>query len=126
MEHANLWRPLAIGGPHRPETRAGSGCEESRRLLVHSDQGFLTFFDKLWQTINLRNDKQHYLEGFVMHAIDTFREISVREAILNAVSHRDYRHPGSVFVRQYLKTEGKAQNKGRTKGGRWYPGDASR
>ena len=64
-------------------------------------QGFLTFFDKLWQTINLRNDKQHYLEGFVMHAIETFREVSVREAILNAVSHRDYRHPGSVFVRQY-------------------------
>ena len=25
-----------------------------------------------------------------------------------------------------LKTEGKAHNKGRTKGGRWYPGEASR
>ncbi len=64
-------------------------------------QSFLTFFDKLWQTINLRNDKQHYQEGFVMHHIDTFREGSAREAILNAVSHRDYRLPGSVFVRQY-------------------------
>lgn len=64
-------------------------------------QGFLTFFDRLWQTINLRNDKQHYQEGFVMHHIDTFREGSVREAILNAVSHRDYRHSGSVFLRQY-------------------------
>lgn len=66
-------------------------------------QGFLTFFDKLWQTINLRNDKQHYQEGFVMHHIDTFREGSVREAILNAVSHRDYRRAGSVFVRQYSR-----------------------
>jgi len=64
-------------------------------------QGFLTFFDKLWQTINLRNDKQHYQDGFIMHHIDTFREGSAREAILNAVSHRDYRDPGSVFVRQY-------------------------
>lgn len=64
-------------------------------------QGFLTFFDELWQTTNLRNDKQHYQEGFVMHAIDTFREGSVREAVLNAVSHRDYGHPGSVFVRQF-------------------------
>lgn len=63
--------------------------------------GFLTFFDKLWQLVNLRNDKQHYQERFVMHPIDTFREGSVREAVLNAVSHRDYRHPGSVFVRQY-------------------------
>ena len=33
--------------------------------------------------------------------IPTFSEGSVREAILNAVSHRDYRHPGSVFVRQF-------------------------
>lgn len=64
-------------------------------------QGFLMVFDKLWRTINLRNDKQHYQKGFVMHHIDTFREGSVREAVLNAISHRDYRHPGSVFVRQY-------------------------
>lgn len=25
----------------------------------------------------------------------------IREAILNAVSHRDYRHAGSVFIKQY-------------------------
>lgn len=36
-----------------------------------------------------------------MHDLPTFRERSVREAILNAVAHRDYRHPGSVFIRQY-------------------------
>ena len=36
-----------------------------------------------------------------MHPVPTFSEQSVREAILNAVSHRDYRHPGSVFVRQF-------------------------
>lgn len=63
--------------------------------------GFLAFADRLWQAIDQRNDEQHYQEGFVMHAIDTFREGSVREAILNAISHRDYRHPGSVFVRQF-------------------------
>jgi ATP-dependent DNA helicase RecG len=64
-------------------------------------QGFLLYYDKLWDTINLRNDLQHYQERFVMHHIPTFREVAVREAILNAVSHRDYRHAGSVFVRQY-------------------------
>lgn len=31
----------------------------------------------------------------------TFNERVVREAVLNAVSHRDYRDGGSVFVRQY-------------------------
>ena len=36
-----------------------------------------------------------------MHPVPTFSEIAVREALLNAVSHRDYRHPGSVFVRQF-------------------------
>lgn len=36
-----------------------------------------------------------------MRDIPTFEERSVREAILNAVSHRDYRHGGNVFVRQY-------------------------
>jgi len=64
-------------------------------------QGFLLFYDKLWDTVNLRNDLQHYQEGFVMHPVPTFSEQSVREATLNAVSHRDYRHPGSVFVRQF-------------------------
>jgi ATP-dependent DNA helicase RecG len=64
-------------------------------------QGFLLFYDKLWDTVNLRNDKQHYQDRFVMHEVPTLREGSVREAILNAISHRDYRHPGSIFIRQY-------------------------
>jgi ATP-dependent DNA helicase RecG len=65
--------------------------------------GFLLFYDKLWETINLRNDQQHYQDTFVMYDIPTFNEGSVREAILNAVSHRDYLLPGSVFVRQYAR-----------------------
>ena len=64
-------------------------------------QGFLLFYDRLWELVNLRNDEQHFQDGMVMHAIPTFSETAVREAVLNAVSHRDYRHPGSVFVRQY-------------------------
>ena len=64
-------------------------------------QGFFTFYDRVWELVNLRNDMQHFQERFVMHPVPTFSEIAVREALLNAVSHRDYRHPGSVFVRQY-------------------------
>lgn len=33
--------------------------------------------------------------------VPTFDERSIREAILTAVSHRDYRQGGNVFVRQY-------------------------
>jgi ATP-dependent DNA helicase RecG len=64
-------------------------------------QGFLAYYDRIWELVNLRNDNQHFQERWVMHAVPTFSEIAVREALLNAVSHRDYRHPGSVFVRQF-------------------------
>lgn len=65
--------------------------------------GFFAFVDELWQTINLRNDLQHYQDGLFVLDVPTFAERSVREAILNAVSHRDYQLGGSVFVRQYAR-----------------------
>lgn len=64
-------------------------------------EGFLLFYDRLWELINLRNDRQHYQDGLFMVDVKTFSEAAVREAVLNAVAHRDYQHPGSVFVRQY-------------------------
>ncbi|MGQ9758493.1 MAG: ATP-binding protein [Actinomycetota bacterium] len=64
-------------------------------------QGFFSFYDQLWKTIDLRNDVQHYQDGLFMWDIPTLNEAAVREALLNAVSHRDYRMGGSIFVRQY-------------------------
>jgi ATP-dependent DNA helicase RecG len=64
-------------------------------------QGFLLVLDEIWRLINLRNDLQHFQQGFFVWDVPTFNERMVREAVLNAVSHRDYRHGGSVFVRQY-------------------------
>jgi ATP-dependent DNA helicase RecG len=63
--------------------------------------GFFACYDRLWELINLRNDKQHYLERFALLPIPTFNEHVVREAILNAASHRNYQLSGSVFIRQY-------------------------
>lgn len=63
--------------------------------------GFFACYDRIWELINLRNDKQHYQEGFFVFDIPTFNERVVREAILNAVSHRNYQLSGSVFIRQY-------------------------
>lgn len=70
---------------------------------VEFRQGFLTFFDELWNLINLRNDKQHYQDGLFVWDIPTFNERVCREAILNAVCHRDYRSSANVFVRQYAR-----------------------
>ena len=63
--------------------------------------GFFACFNQLWELINLRNDIQHYQEGFFVFDIPTFNEKAVREAILNAVSHRNYQFAGSVFIRQF-------------------------
>ncbi len=63
--------------------------------------GFFVCYNRLWELVNLRNDKQHYQEGFFVFDIPTFNERVVREAILNAVSHRNYQFGGSIFVRQY-------------------------
>ncbi|MBN1883900.1 MAG: putative DNA binding domain-containing protein [Candidatus Krumholzibacteriota bacterium] len=81
------YRPSEVPGPaaERREFRAG----------------FLPFLDQIWQAINLRNDLQHFQQGLFVWDVPTFNERAVREAVLNAVSHRDYRLGGSVFVRQY-------------------------
>jgi len=64
-------------------------------------EGFFLFHDDLWNTINLRNERYHYQEGLFVWDIPTFNETVIREAVLNAVSHRDYRLGGSVFIRQF-------------------------
>ncbi len=63
--------------------------------------GFLNFADTIWNLINLRNDIQQVRDGLYMSDIRTFNEVVVRECLLNAMCHRDYQSPGSVFVRQY-------------------------
>ena len=68
---------------------------------VEFRQGFFSFYDKIWGLINLRNDIQHFQSGLFVLDIPTFSERPVREAILNAVSHRDYQLGGSVFIRQH-------------------------
>ncbi|HOK45946.1 MAG TPA: ATP-binding protein [Bryobacteraceae bacterium] len=63
--------------------------------------GFLGYLDELWNTINLRNEVLQYREGFFVGDIPAFNEAVVREGVLNALAHRDYRLPGSIFVRQF-------------------------
>lgn len=64
-------------------------------------RGFLPVLDEIWHLINLRNDLQNFQQRLFVWDVPTFNERAVREAVLNAVSHRDYRSGGSVFVRQF-------------------------
>ncbi len=64
-------------------------------------RGFFSFYDALWGRVDRRNDRQDFQDGMFVTPIATFNERSVREAVLNAVSHREYQLPGSIFIRQY-------------------------
>ena len=66
-------------------------------------EGFLLAHDMLWERINRRNDRQSYQDGLFRYEIPTFDEVAVREALLNAVAHRDYWLGGSVFIVQYSR-----------------------
>jgi ATP-dependent DNA helicase RecG len=99
--HQALGRHLAQAETifeYRSSEAAGpaSQREEFRR-------GFLLWHDRLWSLIDTRNDRQHYQDGLVMIQVPTFNQGAVREAVLNAVAHRDYRSGGSIFVRQFAR-----------------------
>ncbi len=84
------------------EYRSNENAGPAQDRVEHRE-GFLLWVDALWERINLRNDRQTYQEGFFRWDIPTFDEKSVREAVLNAVAHREYRSSASVFVRQYAR-----------------------
>lgn len=77
------------------------------RASIHSSarenyrRGFLGYFDELWDEINQHNDPVQLPAGMLRHTVFPFNEAVVREGLLNAVAHRDYRSPDSVFVRQW-------------------------
>lgn len=82
------------------EYRSSEASIPSQQRIEYR-QGALLFLDELWLTINLRNDVQQFRDGLFVGDVPTFNEAVVREAILNAVGHRDYRLGGSIFIRQY-------------------------
>jgi ATP-dependent DNA helicase RecG len=97
--HAAVGRFL----PQAEVTFEYRSSDASRPAQARKDYrvGFFSYYDDLWNTSNLRNDLQHYQDGLFILDIPTFSERPIREAILNAVSHRDYQLGSNVFVRQY-------------------------
>lgn len=63
-------------------------------------EGFLLYTDSLWKLIDSRNEVAHIQEGFLIRDLKAFGEDVLREAILNAVAHRNYQDQGSVYIRQ--------------------------
>lgn len=82
-------------------SREGSVGYQQR---VEFRKGFFLHYEKLVDLIDLRNDKQEFVDGLFMRQIPTFSDEVIREGLLNAICHRDYRDGGSIFVRQYPRT----------------------
>lgn len=61
---------------------------------------YFLVYNEIWNTINARNIRVPYQEGFIQREILAFDETACREAVNNAVAHRDYTIPGgSIIIR---------------------------
>ena len=61
---------------------------------------FFKIYDKIWDTINVRNIRIPFQEGLFQRDIYAFNEKTIREALLNAVAHRDYTiNSKSIFIK---------------------------
>ncbi|MBU0649528.1 transcriptional regulator [Patescibacteria group bacterium] len=61
---------------------------------------FFKVYDDIWKTINNRNLRIPLQEGLFQREIYAFNEKAVREALLNAVAHRDYTiGDRSIFIK---------------------------
>lgn len=59
-------------------------------------QPFLNIIDEIWRELESRNLRTPFQQGFIQREVFAFDERSIREAVLNAVAHRDYTIPGQV------------------------------
>ncbi len=59
---------------------------------------FLKIYDTIWATVNARNLRIPFQEGFVQREIFAFSEKPIREAVLNGVAHRDYTIVGQSIL----------------------------
>lgn len=65
---------------------------------------FLKVYDDIWQNINNRNTRIPIQEGLLQNEVLAFNERAIREALLNAVTHRDYSISSqSVFIKADLQ-----------------------
>jgi len=61
---------------------------------------FVFAFEAIWEKVVLRQQVHPFVEGMLRREIPAFNEEVFREALFNAVCHRDYTQKGSIFIRQ--------------------------
>lgn len=89
-------------------------CEHSIRCAVYEDDTKLKFkarkeftgsilkqIDDAYEYINLNNNQNSTFEGLLRVEHPDYPEYAIREALLNAVVHRDYDYSGSILINIY-------------------------
>lgn len=64
-------------------------------------QAYFIAIDQLWQAIDQRNGKIPVQQGPYIFDIPFFNKEVIREAINNAVAHRDYRKTSEILIKQF-------------------------
>lgn len=82
------------------EYRSSEAEIEFSNRMVYDDCFFLSL-DKLWHDINVRNEIIPIQDGPYIFNIPYFNESVIREALCNAVAHRDYHIASETVVKQY-------------------------
>lgn len=62
-----------------------------------------TGIETIWKLVNGKNASIPVHSGAYIFQVSTFNEVVIREAILNAIAHRDYTIGSDVVIKQYPK-----------------------
>lgn len=84
----------------RLEYRETESEVEFRKREEYNDC-FYSCVERLWRDINVRNGAIPIQEGPYIISIPYFNEKVIREALCNAVAHRDYTFPSEIVIKQY-------------------------
>ena len=68
---------------------------------INCQVGVWGHLDIFWEEINNHNLMQNYQYRLARKSIPTFDEYTIREAIINAIAHRDYTSKGAIFIKQF-------------------------
>jgi len=71
---------------------------DSRQIII---EPYFLAIDTIWETVNLRNGKVPVQEGPYVFDIHFFNKEVIREALNNAIAHRDYRRTSEVVIKQF-------------------------
>ncbi len=90
---------------HLPNAEIIFQYRNSKDTIEYQDRvdyraAFFRVQDRLWDKIVSRNQITQMQEGFFTPEIPAFNEKVTKEIILNAVTHRDYKQPGSIIIKQ--------------------------